>query len=138
MATKLTVDPQEFELQYTRRIYVDSERQNSYLELREKPSVNGLDCIFLDRTTIPGKALCKVHEVKPLQCRTWPFWSSVIESKDTWIEASRGPELCPGIGIEDSEGKHTYTEVEILDQMNETETWLDKLDENILPKGNYT
>lgn len=52
------------------------------------------DCIFLDRATIPGKAVCGVYEDRPAQCRTWPFWPSVVKSKATWERAKR---TCPGI-----------------------------------------
>ena len=62
--------------------------------LKEKPSPAGLDCIFLDRETIPGKAVCGVYEDRPAQCRTWPFWKSIVRSPKHWDSASRG---CPGI-----------------------------------------
>ena len=38
--------------------------------LSERETPNGLDCIFLDRQTLPGKALCAVYEDRPSQCRT--------------------------------------------------------------------
>ena len=47
------------------------------------------DCIFL------GKTGCTVYEARPIQCRTYPFWSSVVESKESWDEEAL---LCPGIG----------------------------------------
>ena len=62
--------------------------------LKEKPSPAGLDCIFLDREKIPGKAVCGVYEDRPAQCRTWPFWNSIVRSARHWDAASRG---CPGI-----------------------------------------
>lgn len=62
--------------------------------LAEKPSTHGLDCIFLDRDSIPGKAVCGVYEDRPAQCRTWPFWPSIIASRRTWEQAKR---TCPGI-----------------------------------------
>jgi uncharacterized protein len=60
--------------------------------LPEKGTVR--DCIFLDRQTIPGKAVCGVYEDRPAQCRTWPFWPSVVRSEATWQRARR---VCPGI-----------------------------------------
>lgn len=65
------------------------------LSLTEKP--NG-DCIFLERTA-NGKTLCRIHSVRPVQCRTWPFWESNLESPDTWNSAGRN---CPGM----NRGKH--------------------------------
>lgn len=41
--------------------------------LTERLTTHGYDCIFLDRTTIPGKAVCGVYNARPTQCRTWPF-----------------------------------------------------------------
>jgi uncharacterized protein len=62
--------------------------------LREVRSRFGLDCIFLDRTTVPGKALCSMYEERPAQCRTWPFWDSNLRSKAHWERAKR---ICPGM-----------------------------------------
>ena len=45
-------------------------------------------CVFLDRTR------CSVHEAKPVQCRTFPFWREFLRSRRHW-ESVR--EICPGI-----------------------------------------
>lgn len=50
------------------------------------------DCIFLDRKE--GKALCGIYPVRPLQCRTWPFWNENLKSSGAWNSAH---ERCPGI-----------------------------------------
>ncbi|HYE03720.1 MAG TPA: YkgJ family cysteine cluster protein [Phycisphaerales bacterium] len=63
--------------------------------LIEKPSPRGLDCVFLDRAAVPGKAVCGVYEDRPAQCRTWPFWPSVVRSRAAWERAGR---TCPGMG----------------------------------------
>jgi Fe-S-cluster containining protein len=55
--------------------------------LREKS--NG-DCVFYDK-----KAGCTVYEVRPPQCRTWPFWDSNVATPETW---QRTCEVCPGSG----------------------------------------
>ena len=62
--------------------------------LKETSTPHGLDCIFLDRTKIPGKAICGVYEDRPEQCRTWPFWPSIVQSRRNWESAKR---TCPGI-----------------------------------------
>lgn len=49
---------------------------------------DGSGCPLLD-----GDA-CTVHPVKPVQCRSFPFWPEVVESLETWKAASAG---CPGI-----------------------------------------
>lgn len=38
---------------------------------------------------------CSIHEVKPLQCRTFPFWPELIESRKEWHKTAG---WCPGIG----------------------------------------
>ncbi len=37
-------------------------------------------CIFLEGPT------CSVHDVKPIQSRTWPFWQELLESEDSYRE----------------------------------------------------
>lgn len=49
------------------------------------------DCILLDPTT----RKCTAYEARPIQCRTWPFWTSNLKSKKAWREAC---EVCPGAG----------------------------------------
>lgn len=62
--------------------------------LVEKP---GGDCVFLKREG--GKALCSIYPVRPLQCRTWPFWDHNLKTKSAWDDASKN---CPGM----NRGKH--------------------------------
>lgn len=87
LAARLGVSVEEFEKQYTVRF-------GSGRSLKEYRTEFGLDCIFLDRERIPGKAVCGVYEDRPAQCRTWPFWPSVVKSEGTWKSAAR---TCPGI-----------------------------------------
>ena len=55
--------------------------------LREK--ANG-DCVFYDR-----QKGCTVYPVRPMQCRTWPFWASNLTTREEW-ERTEG--VCPGSG----------------------------------------
>lgn len=55
------------------------------LSLREKP---GYDCEFWDGG-------CTVYEARPLQCRTYPFWPSLIATPGAWEAEALS---CPGIG----------------------------------------
>ncbi len=64
------------------------------LSLTESRTKFGLDCIFLDRETIPGKAICGVYEDRPTQCKTWPFWPENLGTKEAWRRAAR---TCPGM-----------------------------------------
>lgn len=69
----------------------------------------GFDCIFLDRAKVPGKALCGVYGARPTQCRTWPFWSEMLESERAW-EAAKRVTPCPGMG---NGALHTFVEINI-------------------------
>lgn len=62
--------------------------------LTEKTTPHGQDCIFLDREKIPGKAVCGHYDLRPKQCRTWPFWNSLLVSRKRWEQTKR---LCPGL-----------------------------------------
>ncbi len=50
------------------------------------------DCEFLVRSG--GRTLCSIHPVRPVQCRTWPFWKSNLRSPETWAATGQH---CPGI-----------------------------------------
>ena len=71
----------------------------SHFELKKVRRDNGdMDCVFLDREKIPGKAICSLYGARPGQCRTWPFWPELLESEKTWNNAKFGSEGCAGIG----------------------------------------
>lgn len=55
--------------------------------LREKP--NG-DCVFFER-----EQGCTIYDVRPRQCRTWPFWESNVKTPAAW---ERTKTSCPGAG----------------------------------------
>jgi Fe-S-cluster containining protein len=38
---------------------------------------------------------CSIHPAKPTQCRTFPFWPELVESRAEWSRTAR---YCPGIG----------------------------------------
>lgn len=67
----------------------------------------GGDCVFLDHDK-NGCTTCRIHPVKPTQCRTWPFWDYNLKSPDTWAEAGR---RCPGV----NRGKmHDFVQIEAI------------------------
>ena len=49
------------------------------------------DCILLD----PETRKCLAYEGRPIQCRTWPFWNSNLQSESDWETTC---EVCPGAG----------------------------------------
>jgi len=46
-------------------------------------------CYFLNG------AGCSIHPAKPLQCRAFPFWPELVESRREWQKTAQ---YCPGIG----------------------------------------
>lgn len=65
--------------------WVPAEGGMERLSLKEKPDY---DCIF-------WKEGCSVYEARPLQCRTFPFWRSILTSSKIWKLTSAS---CPGMG----------------------------------------
>jgi len=101
MATRLGLAEDEFYRRNVRRIApegADPDGGPYVITLKEKdaPDGKGRDCILLDRST--GRALCSVYEARPAQCRSWPFWSGNVESREAWEEA-KADTPCPGMGV---------------------------------------
>ena len=90
LAASLGMSVPAFLRQYARRL-------NGRWSLQERRTEHGLDCIFLDRETLPGKAVCSVYETRPAQCSAWPFWKENLASPEAW-ESARRKTPCPGIG----------------------------------------
>lgn len=76
--------------------------------LAEVRSDRGYDCIFL-RWTPEGKSLCSIYEVRPAQCRTWPFWPENLRSFRTYV--SQAARRCPGT-TRGLEGQGTFYPIE--------------------------
>lgn len=38
---------------------------------------------------------CAIHPAKPTQCRLYPFWPEIVETRQSWNRTAR---TCPGIG----------------------------------------
>ena len=55
--------------------------------LKERQVGDSYDCIFFDRV----RAICTIYSVRPLQCRTFPFWDYF----KTHIDELKNE--CPGI-----------------------------------------
>ena len=87
MASALAITEDAFHEHYTR----DTPAGRS---LTETETQFGHDCVFLDRQTQPGKALCRVYKARPAQCRTLPFWKSNLKTQNHW---KRAKQTCPGM-----------------------------------------
>jgi len=83
LLTALGVTRHVFLNKYCRRVQFGFAHR---LSLREKPNV---DCILWEFSG------CSVYEARPLQCRSFPFWSSCLSSAKEWEFHAR---QCPGIG----------------------------------------
>jgi hypothetical protein len=82
LAAHLDLDLTVFLRRHTRIVRIRDERR---LSLIEKAPV---DCVFYtDR--------CTVYPARPYQCRSFPFWDTVLTSADEWERTGR---TCPGIG----------------------------------------
>jgi len=84
IARFLALTPSDFQRRHVRRVGFGR-------SLLERP---GGDCEFLQRAP-DGATSCAIHPVRPVQCRTWPFWSSNLETRGAWTETATE---CPGIG----------------------------------------
>lgn len=111
----LRMDRQDFIKRYCRLV-------GGRVSLKERKNHrNEYDCVFLEEIehrladgSIKRKRVCTVYEVRPLQCRTWPFWDGLLGSKKTWDAASKG---CPGM----NKGK-TYTRQQI-EALRDAQDW---------------
>lgn len=80
LAERLDLSDTDFRTRYTYRL------RNDDISLAEKANY---DCVFFDR-----ERGCTVYDDRPKQCRTWPFWSSVVFSRETWDDEAAE---CPGM-----------------------------------------
>lgn len=81
LGARVGLDGDEFRAAYTRA------GRRGRIDLRDKSDG---DCIFFDE-----HAGCTVYEDRPSQCRTYPFWRSVLHDAGSWeVEAGH----CEGIG----------------------------------------
>ncbi len=84
IATHLGISRPQFLQTYTRSIF-------GRVSLREDRIT--YDCIFLKDKK------CQIYSVRPLQCRTFPWWKENLSTPEQWKEASR---RCEGIDHEDA------------------------------------
>jgi len=102
-ALKLGYD--EFLALYCR--WIPAEDGKSKLSLKDK---SNYDCVFWAK-----EAGCRVYEARPLQCVSFPFWSSVLKNEDSWEMTARE---CPGMN---QGGFHSSESIEkwLNDRQNE-------------------
>lgn len=92
LAERLGLSEDSFRERYTHRL------RGGDISLNEQ---DNYDCIFFRRDS--G---CSVYTDRPRQCRTWPFWHSVVLSEETWSDAVEG---CPGMNSGNLFDSHEIT-----------------------------
>lgn len=84
IAQYLAIDPTLFQRRYVRLVW----GRKALVELRKN-----YDCIFLKENK------CSIYPVRPLQCKTFPWWIENLKSPEAWQEAAKH---CEGINEEAS------------------------------------
>jgi len=84
LAKRIGLDYSSFVAAYCR--WIPAGGGVELLSLKERANY---DCVLW------GADGCSVYEDRPLQCRTYPFWDSVVESEESWESTARD---CPGMG----------------------------------------
>jgi len=108
-ATKLQLP--EFLTRYCREVNLVGIHRVS---LKEKENY---DCIFWE------KRGCSVYRFRPMQCRSYPFWSGNLISRRTWEQLKSS---CPGV----DKGKlHSRGEIERWLRLSERSRFLSRYSE---------
>jgi Fe-S-cluster containining protein len=120
ISTFLKITPEEMVEQYCRKV-------GGQWSLKEgKGPGSDWDCVFLREEKVTkrtasgeevklGRRYCSVYSVRPLQCRTWPFWSENLTTKKVWDHAGK---RCHGI----NHGKRHFT-VEQIHAIRDADAW---------------
>lgn len=116
----LKISPEQVVEQYCRKV-------GGKFTLDEKRGPGGsYDCIFLtehkvkvrpagsDAEITETRRGCSIYPVRPLQCRTWPFWPENLSSKVVWDRAGK---RCHGI----NNGRR-FT-IEQIHEIRDAEDW---------------
>ena len=120
LAEHLRLSPQEVIEKYCRKV-------GGKISFKEKRGPGGWDCIFLEEVTATRrpagadrditytKRVCTIYPVRPLQCRTWPFWDGNLASRANWDAAAQ---RCPGM----NHGPRRFTPAQI-EALRDAQDW---------------
>jgi hypothetical protein len=129
LAEFLRLTPQQVVEKYCRKV-------DGQFSLKEFRNARGeYDCVFLteekvrrpagpaaaapgsdDQVTLTRRG-CSIYSVRPLQCRTWPFWDGNLASKESW---DRAAQRCHGM----NHGHRTFTQ-EKMEALRDAKDWPD-------------
>jgi Fe-S-cluster containining protein len=111
LAEHLGLSASELREKYLRRI-------GFRFSIKENPCSK--DCVFL--VTINGSRGCTIYDVRPMQCRNWPFWPGNLNSPDDWNAAAK---KCPGI---DKGRLYSFDEIQKIKKQKQ---WWNNTDQKI-------
>eukprot|EP00741_Cyanophora_paradoxa_P021531 tig00021357_g20786.t1 len=116
MADHLHVPRATFEERFTKNM------GSGWWVLKKKPGSQ--DCSLLEDNA------CTVNVVKPVQCRTYPYWGSIMENPGNWMVEGR--QFCEGINHEEAP---LVQPDEIRKQLDEADEYFDTIK---LKKSDWT
>lgn len=123
LAAFLKLTPEQTVERYCRKY-------DGQFSLKERRGPGGsYDCIFLreekvERRNQAGERVvytrrsCEIYHVRPLQCRTWPFWPENLSDKKAWDAAAR---RCHGMNA----GNRHFT-LEQIHALRDAKDWPDR------------
>lgn len=76
-------------------------------------------CIFLKEHS------CAIYSVRPLQCRTYPFWDDILKDEQSWKDEAR---WCPGINGAAHVAPETIQDAIVQSRLNPV--WIKDKDES--------
>lgn len=110
LLTALSINRKELFKTYLRVVDINGIKR---ISLREK---DNFDCIFWENTG------CVLYQYRPLQCRTYPFWSPFLASRDEWNSLES---VCPGVN---NGALHSCEEIETHLQARSSSRFLTEKD----------
>ena len=63
---------------------------SQWMSLKRGDDEDSPSCTFLDES-----GQCSIYDVRPVQCRTYPFWPSLLEKKRNWLSEATLPDEVP-------------------------------------------
>ncbi|HET6249613.1 MAG TPA: YkgJ family cysteine cluster protein [Tepidisphaeraceae bacterium] len=118
LAGHLKMTAAEVQAKYCRTVF-------GRISLKETRTPEGnYDCIFLqeksaeihfDGTPPARHKACSIYSVRPLQCRTWPFWPENLSSRQRWKGAGK---RCHGM-----DAGHRHFSLKQIETLRDAQDW---------------
>jgi len=118
LAEFLQTTPESVVEKYCRKV-------DGRFSLKERRTSEGLyDCVFLKEQPFSTggiastKKACSVYSVRPLQCRTWPFWPEILSTREGWKRAGK---RCHGI-----DQGNRFFDRQTIESIRDAKDWPDR------------